>query len=365
MTKASTRHSMDGRGMWMIGNAQVAMRIGEIVKHGIPVNALKVTDMNAAGTYVLAAPCKTSDGKNVVALVHIDIRKHTVVAYGVVDIAHSSKGKNIKKKQTETGYSNRAYGLSTSDTPASSEMSVADFLDKVNTFFPSILSDDVQERLHPDEHAEGYYTDNKLFSIKEETGKDPLAEVMRENAELKKLVQELRAKASGLRAEIPKAVVHRYARELKQQYGMSKISIKTIESYLTRAFGLMTSREAGDAAAGMEMLGDIAYTILNRGEALQKTAQERNTAIKAAEREKPCKAREKEKALISQDFLKECRQRDLNPQAFRRRILSPLRMPFRHAGRFRAFCAQQKFRKREKPTRSGAGQYSSGGAIQI
>ena len=360
ISSETMRHGMGGKIYRLWSNAQLSSVVGDIVHNGIPLNALKTQDRNAVHTYVLGCYGRVNNEKEAAILAHVDIQKNTVDKIEWVDLVHSLKGK-IKKRSAQ-GANTSHYK---SEDSSASEISIADFLEKVNTSFPSILSDDVQEHLHPDEYAEGYYTNSKLFSIKEETGKDPLAEVMRENAELKKLVQELRAKASGLRAEIPKAVVHRYARELKQQYGMSKISIKTIESYLTRAFGLMTSREAGDAAAGMEMLGDIAYTILNRGEALQKTAQERNTAIKAAEREKPCKAREKEKALISQDFLKECRQRDLNPQAFRRRILSPLRMPFRHAGRFRPFCLKQKFRKREKPTRSGAGQYSSGGAIQI
>lgn len=155
ITNSSIRHGLNGHAIHFLGNAQVAEKIGDLAKHAIPINALTPTDNNAVRTYVMAAMCRTTDGKEMIAILHIDQQSGAMTGFETLDLVHSTKGKQIKEKRLRPKILNQFHG-DAADLIASLEISIADFLDKVNTFFPSILSDDVQERLHPDERAEGH-----------------------------------------------------------------------------------------------------------------------------------------------------------------------------------------------------------------
>ena len=149
-------------------NARVAMIAAKLAKNAVPINGL-TNVKNVAGTYAMAAPVVSADGKLLKsAIITVEIRSGNVVGVDVTDHVHAvsarkMNGVGVNGVFTPAGRST----VNGSTVTTRSDMTIANLLDLVNSTSPSILSDDVLEHYNRTRPQNGYWTGRTLFSMAE------------------------------------------------------------------------------------------------------------------------------------------------------------------------------------------------------
>lgn len=157
-------HSLDGSNVGRLRtNARLTAIDGAIIQNAVPVNALNNQNTQANGTYAMAGLLKSGD-RDVVAIVTVDQHTDRVTGIDYVDIAHSINGRLDAKKE-----GSRSSTRETGNNPATASftVSVANFLEIVNSTHRSILSEDVLKHFGVTKSADGYYTGKTKFSLKD------------------------------------------------------------------------------------------------------------------------------------------------------------------------------------------------------
>lgn len=162
ISKSGLGHSLDGENISRLRtNARISAIAGTVVKNAVPINALKNKNPQADGTYAMAAALKSGE-MTVVAIVTVG-QHGNVVGIDCLDIVHSINGRLDTKKGGNRS-ATRASGFS--PATATSTISIADFLEIVNSTHQSILSKDVLKHFGEERNPAGYYSDRVLYSLK-------------------------------------------------------------------------------------------------------------------------------------------------------------------------------------------------------
>ncbi len=150
----SIKHGIGGAKNYTITNARLGMIIGEVIRNGIPINELTPSE-GAEATYAMVAYAVSPENKPFLAVAHIDIKSGKLVGYESIDTVHSLRGR-IKKGSTAA--INSAQGLSEDSLPfVTSEISISQLLEFVNSVQQSILSNDVLSHFNAERSKEGLY----------------------------------------------------------------------------------------------------------------------------------------------------------------------------------------------------------------
>ena len=165
----SIRHGLGGNRNFLITNSRMGLIIGDIVRNGIPINELTPSE-GADATYAMVAYAVSPENKEFIAIAHIDVTTGELMGFESIDTVHSLRGR-IKKGSTAAIKS--AQGLSNDKLPfVTSDISIAELLEIVNSVQQSILSDDVLKHFNEERSEEGYYYGQVLHQYKDEDSLD-------------------------------------------------------------------------------------------------------------------------------------------------------------------------------------------------
>ena len=160
----SLNHSLDASQIHRLRtNARLSSIGGYIVQNAIPVNGLKKENPQANGTYAMACLLKDGEGY-VVAIVTVDEFSSNAIGIDFVEITHSINGRFVKKEDSRSSTRESELGQKSISATATFDISIADFLDIVNSSHQSILSDDVLSHFDAERNPSGHYTNRVLFS---------------------------------------------------------------------------------------------------------------------------------------------------------------------------------------------------------
>ena len=209
-------HSLDASEIHRLRtNARLSAIGASLVQNAVPINGLKKENQQAKGTYAMA--CLVNDGRGyVVAIITVNEFDSTVVGIDVVDSVHSINGRFLAKKEDSRSSSRESeLGQESLSATAIFSISIADFLEIVNSSHRSILSNDVLKHFNVERPAEGHYADRVLFQMKKTSNRTILANALDTTAqndieknklaqykEKISLIESEQAKLSELRAEI-------------------------------------------------------------------------------------------------------------------------------------------------------------------
>ncbi len=124
-------------------NARASLAAGELASKAIPLNAEYNKNAYALGTYAMAAPVQSVDGRKIsVAVLTVEIRSGSIAKIEVYDLLHSL---SVRKKNEGglDGETPSPARLGHGDRPAAtrSSYSIAEFLKIVNSTHQSLLSE--------------------------------------------------------------------------------------------------------------------------------------------------------------------------------------------------------------------------------
>ena len=160
----SLNHSLDASQIHRLRtNARLSSIGGYIVQNAIPINGLKKENPQANGTYAMACLLKDGEGY-VVAIVTVDEFSSNAVGIDFVEITHSINGRFVKKEDSRSSTRESELGQKSISATATFDISIADFLEIVNSSHQSILSDDVLAHFDVERNPSGYYSNRVLFS---------------------------------------------------------------------------------------------------------------------------------------------------------------------------------------------------------
>ena len=163
--KKGLQHGLDAKDIPRLRtNARLSSIGGYIVQNAVPINGLEKENKQANGTYAMA--CLLNDGDGfVVAIVTVDEFSSKATKFDFVEITHSINGRFLAKKEDSRSSTRELeLGQESLSTTAISKISIADFLEIVNSSHQSILSNDVLEHLGKTRNPKGHYADKVLFS---------------------------------------------------------------------------------------------------------------------------------------------------------------------------------------------------------
>lgn len=163
--KGGLQHSLDASSIPRLRtNARLSAIGGYIVQNAVPINGLIKENKQANGTYAMA--CLLNDGEGfVVAIVTVDEFTSSATKFDFVEITHSINGRFLAKKEDSRSSTRELeLGQKSLSTTAISEISIADFLEIVNSSHQSILSNDVLEHFGATRNPDGHYAKRVLFS---------------------------------------------------------------------------------------------------------------------------------------------------------------------------------------------------------
>jgi hypothetical protein len=164
----STTHSVEGTNKRIVTNGRLGAEAVDLVRHAIPINGLKVQNKNAIGTYAMAALALDDVGNEFVAIITVDqLGKVNNIQFK--DIVHSISGR-IKRKSLGLTQSHAVRASTHPDTQGFSTISIADFLDIVNSTHQGILSNDVLRHYRAERDMGSYWGSRTQFSLKEGKG---------------------------------------------------------------------------------------------------------------------------------------------------------------------------------------------------
>ena len=151
ITTQAVRHSLGGDRNRLLTNARIASVIGEVIKNGIPINALNNKADGVEGTYAVAALLRDSQNNDYVSIATIEQRTNELLGF---DVVHSVSARQKNSRDTRSGEKPQGKNPPTN---ISATISIPRFLDIVNTTYQSILSADVLDYLGSERSDNGYY----------------------------------------------------------------------------------------------------------------------------------------------------------------------------------------------------------------
>lgn len=160
VTSDSIRHGLNGNLNRFLTNSRLGAVIGDVIQNAVPINALHNKAEGVSGTYAMAGYATDSDGREFVAIVTVEEYNGNISGIEVYDVAHAVSGRQ-KNRSERVDTKSQGFYPSTN----ASIISIADFLDVVNSTHQSILSEDVLERLGEQRNPGGYYTGRVKFSV--------------------------------------------------------------------------------------------------------------------------------------------------------------------------------------------------------
>ena len=167
---SAIRHGLNGKSNRLITNARLGSKIGEVVQNAIPINALHDTSANADGTYAMAGYAMDDSGREIVAVVTVEQRGGSVTGLETFDVTHAVSGRQKRSEQADTK-SQGVYPIK-----LTSKIKITDLVQKVNSTYRSILSEDVLRAIGEARPADGHYTERVKFSVGETGETDAVEE---------------------------------------------------------------------------------------------------------------------------------------------------------------------------------------------
>lgn len=169
VTANSIRHGLNGAQNRLLTNARLGSVIGDIVENAIPINALKNKAKDVTGTYAMAAYATDSRGREFAAVVTVEQKTGRVAGIETYDMLHAVSGRQKNSSQADTkSQSMRSI--------KAAKISVADFLQTVNSTHQSILSEDVLRHFEQQRNPEGDYAGQVKFTAAQQRFRDALPE---------------------------------------------------------------------------------------------------------------------------------------------------------------------------------------------
>ena len=169
VTANSIRHGLNGAQNRLLTNARLGSVIGDIVENAIPINALKNKAKDVTGTYAMAAYATDSRGREFAAVVTVEQKTGRVAGIETYDMLHAVSGRQKNSSQADTkSQSMRSI--------KAAKISVADFLQTVNSTHQSILSEDVLRHFEQQRNPKGDYAGQVKFTAAQQRFRDVLTE---------------------------------------------------------------------------------------------------------------------------------------------------------------------------------------------
>lgn len=169
VTANSIRHGLNGAQNRLLTNARLGSVIGDIVENAIPINALKNKAKDVTGTYAIAAYATDSRGREFAAVVTVEQKTGRVAGIETYDMLHAVSGRQKNSSQADTkSQSMRSI--------KAAKISVADFLQTVNSTHQSILSEDVLRHFEQQRNPKGDYAGQVKFTAAQQRFRDALPE---------------------------------------------------------------------------------------------------------------------------------------------------------------------------------------------
>ena len=169
VTANSIRHGLNGAQNRLLTNARLGSVIGDIVENAIPINALKSKAKDVTGTYAMAAYATDSRGREFAAVVTVEQKTGRVAGIETYDMLHAVSGRQKNSSQADTkSQSMRSI--------KAAKISVADFLQTVNSTHQSILSEDVLRHFEQQRNPKGDYAGQVKFTAAQQRFRDALPE---------------------------------------------------------------------------------------------------------------------------------------------------------------------------------------------
>lgn len=169
VTANSIRHGLNGAQNRLLTNARLGSVIGDIVENAIPINALKNKAKDVTGTYAMAAYATDSRGREFAAVVTVEQKTGRVAGIETYDMLHAVSGRQKNSSQADTkSQSIRSI--------KAAKVSVADFLQTVNSTHQSILSEDVLRHFEQQRNPKGDYAGQVKFTAAQQRFRDALPE---------------------------------------------------------------------------------------------------------------------------------------------------------------------------------------------
>ena len=169
VTANSIRHGLNGAQNRLLTNARLGSVIGDIVENAIPINALKNKAKDVTGTYAMAAYATDSRGREFAAVVTVEQKTGRVAGIETYDMLHAVSGRQKNSSQADTkSQSMRSI--------KAAKISVADFLQTVNSTHQSILSEDVLRHFEQQRNPKGDYAGQVKFTAAQQRFRDVLSE---------------------------------------------------------------------------------------------------------------------------------------------------------------------------------------------
>lgn len=169
VTANSIRHGLNGAQNRLLTNARLGSVIGDIVENAIPINALKNKAKGVTGTYAMAAYATDSRGREFAAVVTVEQKTGRVAGIETYDMLHAVSGRQKNSSQADTkSQSIRSI--------KAAKISVADFLQTVNSTHQSILSEDVLRHFEQQRNPKGDYAGQVKFTAAQQRFRDALPE---------------------------------------------------------------------------------------------------------------------------------------------------------------------------------------------
>jgi hypothetical protein len=168
VTNKTIMHSAHGDLNMLLTNGRLGAVAGDLIKRSIPVNGLRNKKDGVAGAYAMAAYAIDGNGKEFVAIITVEQRTNLVSNIGLVDMAHSISGRIKRSPWFPQRNGGTATETGTPASKASSTISIADFLDIVNSTHQGILSNDVLRHYRAERDMESYWGRGVQFSLKDD-----------------------------------------------------------------------------------------------------------------------------------------------------------------------------------------------------
>lgn len=169
VTANSIRHGLNGAQNRLLTNARIGSVIGDIAENAIPINALKNKAKDVTGTYAMAAYATDSRGREFAAVVTVEQKTGRVAGIETYDMLHAVSGRQKNSSQADTkSQSMRSI--------KAAKISVADFLQTVNSTHQSILSEDVLRHFEQQRNPKGDYAGQVKFTAAQQRFRDALPE---------------------------------------------------------------------------------------------------------------------------------------------------------------------------------------------
>ena len=161
VSKRALRHSLDRR-LGVVG--PVILNIGEILQNAIQINNLNPRENNISESYVLAGMAKNQSNRPYI--VSFVVNRHTSELIDM-EVLYS-----VNAKKESAGLSDPSVPAKTADYFTDSSISITDFLDYVNNYYPDILPESVLKHYGYTARPDGVLGEDALYQRRTEALSD-------------------------------------------------------------------------------------------------------------------------------------------------------------------------------------------------